>query len=429
MKHRFLISVFAVLLASSAFAQEKLSLTLHDAQNYALEHNRTLKNASLDVQKSEASRWQTIASLLPQVNASLDYSSMMGYKMSMMGYDIAMPPYGTLGITASLAVSGAQIIGIQLGSIAMKMSDISLKQTEQQTTDQVKSIYYSTLVMEETVSLLEKNLENLKKLQGFTEQSVKVGVSEQTDADQITVQVATMQTSINSTKRSLEMLYNTLRLQLGIGVDVDIELSQTIEELMNIDKAMSLMGEEFALSNNYNYQLLKQNVELTQKQLEIKKWAYAPTASAFYQYSAKKYFSDEATMNMTPPNMIGVSLSIPIWSSGNRYEAVHEAKLDLEKQMNTLSDTEESLLVQHRQLRYNLSSAFESFDTQKKNIEVTQRVFDNISLKYEHGLASSLDVTNSGTNLISAQSKYVQALMELVTAQIALEQLLNIDNK
>ncbi|MBR6083650.1 MAG: TolC family protein, partial [Salinivirgaceae bacterium] len=49
--------------------------------------------------------------------------------------------------------------------------------------------------------------------------------------------------------------------------------------------------------------------------------------------------------------------------------------------------------------------------------------------KYEQGVASSLEVTNAGTNLISAQSSYVQALMELVTAQIELEKLLNIDNK
>ena len=40
-------------------------------------------------------------------------------------------------------------------------------------------------------------------------------------------------------------------------------------------------------------------------------------------------------------------------------------------------------------------------------------------------MASSLDVTNSGTNLISAQSTYVQSLLEIVNAQISLEQLLN----
>lgn len=429
MKHRFLLVATAVLLSGQVFAQQKLNLTLQEAQAYALGHNRTLKNASLDVKKSEAGRWQTIATLLPQVNATVDYANMMGYQIALGGFDIAMPPSGTLAVTTSLTVSSAQIIGIQISDIARKMSDISLKQTEQQIGDQVKTIYYSTLVMEETVRLLEKNLENMNQMLRHTEQSVKVGISGQTDADQIAVQVASMEATVSSTKRSLEMLYNSLRLQLGIDVNTEIILTQTIQDLMNIDKALSLLGQEFVPDNNYSYQLLKQSADLSKKQVELKKWAYAPSISTFHQYSAKKYFSDEQTFNMTPPNMLGFSLNVPVFSSGNRYKALEAARIDYEKQLNTLADTEEALTIQHRQLLYNLTSAYESFETQKKNLAVIQRVLDNISRKYEQGIASSLEVTTSGTSLISAQSSYVRALMEVVTAQIALEELLNTDRK
>ena len=130
-------------------------------------------------------------------------------------------------------------------------------------------------------------------------------------------------------------------------------------------------------------------------------------------------------MNMTPPNMIGVTLSVPIFSSGQRFGALRSARLAYQQQLNTLEDTEMSLRIQHRQLRYNLSSAYESYQTQKKNVEVSQSVFDNISKKYEFGLASSLDVTTSASNLISAQSGYVQAAYEYVNARIELEKLLN----
>ena len=132
---------------------------------------------------------------------------------------------------------------------------------------------------------------------------------------------------------------------------------------------------------------------------------------------------------MTSPNMIGTTLSVPIWSSGNKWNSLKEAKINYQEQQNTLESTTNALLVQHNQLKYNLASAYETFENQKQNTEVTQRVFDKTSQKYEQGVASSLEVTNAGTNLISAQSSYVQALMELVTAQIELEKLLNIDNK
>ncbi len=403
----------------------KISLSLSQAQEYALEHNRSIQNASLDIKKAEASRWEAISTLLPQVNASLDYANYLGYEMNFGGMKIAMPPYGSLGITSSLGVSAAQIISIQLNNISMKMADISLKQSEQEISNQVKILYYSALVSEETVKLLEKNLVSMQKLHQVSEESVRVGVSEQVSADQLMVQVATMQTTLNSSKRSLEMIYNSMRLLLNLDADTEILLTQSLEDLMNPGRAVSLLSDEFILDNNYSYQLLRKSTEITKKQVDLAGMAYLPSFRVFHQYNAKKYFSSANTMNFTPPNLVGASIAIPIFSSGNRYKALGRAKIAYQKQLNTLADTESALQIQHRQLKYNLTSALERLETQKKNLEVTERVFNNISLKYEHGHSSSLEVTTASTNLVTAQSSLVRATLDFVNASIELEKLLN----
>ena len=406
-----------------------LQLSLEDAQRHALEHNRSLKNAALEVQVAEARRWQTLATMLPQVSAKADYSNMFGYSMDLGQFKISMPNSITFNGTASVTLSGAQVVGVQLEKIAGRMADISLKQTEQEVSDQVKTLYYSALAMEETVDLLEQNLVNLEKLQQHTLRSVEVGVAEQTDADRISVQVTSMKTSLNSTRRQLEMIYNSMRLQLGLNVSTELALTQSVDDLMQVDNALALLDTEFVLDNNYNFQLLSENVALAQKQIVLKKWEFAPTLSAFYQYTKVEYLSDELTMRSTPPNMFGLSLNVPIFSSGSRLKGVKMAQLAYQQQVNTYDDTREALLVQHRQLMYNLSSSFESYLSQKENMTVAQRLFDNVSRKYEHGMASSMDVTNTGTELVAAQSSYVQALLEVVTARIELEQLLNTDNQ
>lgn len=406
-----------------------LQLSLEDAQRHALEHNRSLKNAALEVQVAEARRWQTLATMLPQVSAKADYSNMFGYSMDLGQFKISMPNSITFNGTASVTLSGAQVVGVQLEKIAGRMADISLKQTEQEVSDQVKTLYYSALAMEETVDLLEQNLVNLEKLQQHTLRSVEVGVAEQTDADRISVQVTSMKTSLNSTRRQLEMIYNSMRLQLGLNVSTELALTQSVDDLMQVDNALALLDTEFVLDNNYNFQLLSENVALAQKQIALKKWEFAPTLSAFYQYTKVEYMSDEMTMRSTPPNMFGLSLNVPIFSSGSRLKGVKMAQLAYQQQVNTYDDTREAMLVQHRQLMYNLSSSFESYLSQKENMTVAQRLFDNVSRKYEHGMASSMDVTNTGTELVAAQSSYVQALLEVVTARIELEQLLNTDNQ
>ena len=427
MQKKILILMVTVLSSFSLVAQDSLhlSLSLKEAETYALEHNRTMQNASLDVKKAYAARWQTIASMLPQVSASLDYSNMCGYQMAIMGQAIAMPPSGTLAVTASVALSGSQVVGALLSNIAIEMSDISVKKTEQTITSNVANLYMSILAMEKTEGLLEQNLKNLEKLYQSTSNAVKVGVSEQTDADQISVQVSSMQSRINATKRSLEMLYNSLALQLGQGVDYKITLTQTLSDVMNVDVAMELLYAEFNLDQNYDYQLLQKNTELSKKQITMAAMDYVPTISAYYQYSGKEYFSDEPTMNMTAPNVVGVSLKVPIWSSGRRAASVSEKKIAYQTAQNKLVDTENALRVQDKQLRYNLSSAYENYQTQTKNLDVSQRVFDNISKKYEQGYASSTDVTNSSMSLLTAQSNYISAMLEMVNAHIDLKKLLN----
>ena len=420
-----------VFVSWSATAQEEgdsavLHFTLEEAMSYALEHNWDLQNSSLAVRQAEADRWGAIATMLPQVNGTLDYSNYMGYEMDLGEFmAIAMPPYGSIGVNASMSVSGAQIISTLIGKLSIEMADVSHRQSQQEVAEQVRLLYFSALVSEQTVELLRRNLGTVRKLHELSQKSVDAGVAEQVDADQILVQVATLESSINEAERGLEMIYNSMRLQMNVGFDKEIVLTQTLDELMDVEHSLDLLYDDFILENNFSYQLALQSTELYKKQKNLAGWAYGPTLSAFYQYTGRKYFSDEMTMNMTPPNMIGLTLSIPIFSSGRNYTSFQKAKLDYQKQLNTLENTKMALNIQHRQLKYNLSSAYERYQTQVKNVEVSQAVFDNIGKKYEFGHASSLDVTNAATTLITAQSTYVQAALDYVTAQIELEKLLN----
>ena len=425
------LSCVAVVRPQSATAQEAadtnvLHFTLDEAMRYALEHNWTLQNSSLSIRQAEADRWASIASMLPQVSGTLDYSNYMGYEMDLGGItSIAMPPYGSIGVNAAVAVSGAQVVSALIGNVSMRMADVSHRQSQQEVAEQVRLLYFSALVSERTVDLLEHNLVTVRKLHELSQKSVDAGVAEQVDADQILVQVATLETSINEARRGLEMVYNSMRLQMNIGFDKEIVLTQTLEDLMDVEKSLDLLYDDFIMENNFSYQLALENAELYRQQKNLAGWAYGPTLSAFYQFTGRKYFSDEMTMNMTPPNMIGLSLSVPIFSSGKNLQTFRKAKMEYQKQLNTLEDTRMALNIQHRQLKYNLSSAYERYMTQQKNVEVSQAVFDNIGKKYEFGHASSLDVTNAATTLIGAQSTWVQAALDYVTAQIELEKLLN----
>jgi outer membrane protein TolC len=428
-KQLFFALLFYALGLSSLQAQndETLRLSLSESQQYAVQHNYSLQNASLDVQKAEAAKWQTLSSMLPQVSSSFDYSNMLGYEMSMGGFRIPLNPYGTFAVTASIALSASQIMGTLMNDISVKMSDINQRQSELTTRTGVKSVYTSILVMEEVVSLLDSTLGNMLTLQEATRKSVQAGAVESIELDKLSVQVATLRNSITSNRRALKMLYSSLILQLGADGNTQLVLTTPLEQVMNVDEAARLTMGGFNMQDNNNYQLLEENEKLSQMQVTNAWLQFTPTVTAFYQYNAKTYFGREEGMNMTPPQMVGASINLPIFQSGSRLAAIRQAKISQQENANTKQQTEDALQVQFNQDCYNLISAIESYQIQKENLPVTKRVLDNISNKYRIGYASNLEVTNASTDFITAQSNYVQAVMEVVTAQIALENLLGKD--
>ena len=431
----FLLCILHCALCINLNAQEnsenELRLSLAEARDYAIEHNRTLQNADLSVRQAYAARWQTIASMLPQADMSLG----LNYTDGKMKFALqeGMPPMeknienlaGSLNVSASIAVNGQLIMGALINNTAIEMQDINKRNSELDVVSSVETYYITALAMEKTVGLLDKTLVDLEKLYEITENSVKAGVAEQTAADQIKVQVASMRSAINSTKRSLEMIYNALALQLAAGADVKLVLTDELDNVLNVEEALNLLSSDFNLSSNYGYQLAEQNVKMAKQNVIMAGMAYVPTLSAFYQYTApNKYFSGEAAMEQSM-GVVGLQLSIPLWSSGKRAAGITEKKLARQAAENSLADARDGLMVQHKQLRYNLSTAYEDFDTQKLNIDVSQRVFESTSNKFEYGHASSLELTNASMTLLTAQSDYVQAILNLVNAQIELKKLLN----
>ena len=407
---------------------ETLSLSLKEAQDFAIKQNRSLKNASLAVQEAYAARWQTIAAMLPQVDGSYSYSNYLGYSasMSMMGREVKinMPNVGAFGVTATVGLNGQGVVGALLNNIAIDMKKIALEQSESQLRGSVMSSYVSVLALQSITNLLDSSLMNIQDLEAMTQHAVDAGAAEQTSADQIRVRVNTLKNSINVQKRSIELATNSLKVLLDVPVETELILTEDINTVLSPERVLNLLSENFAIENNLSYQLLKKQTDLAKTNVHMAGWAYGPTVSLAYNYSDQHYYG-EGGMRMTPPNTVQVSVRMPLWSSGKRAAGVVEKKIAYEEAKNTLSETTDNLEIQYRQLCFNLTNAYETYINEKDNIEVSQRVFNSATEKFKWGASSNLELTNASNDLINAQSTYVQAMLELVNAQVELEQFLN----
>jgi outer membrane protein len=410
-------------------AQEELSLSLVEAQQHALEFNKVVRNAELAVDAAQEVVKESVAMGLPQVEANVDYSNFLGAEIEIrFGEDapvtrIPFKPTSNLGLTVGqLVFSGSYIVGLQTARLYKELAESGYEKTAIDIREQVASAYYTVLVAEESYKIIMKNLENIKDVYEKTNALYSVGMAEVTDVDQMAVQVTTLENAARSAERQIELSYNLLRRQLGVDVESGIKLTDNLDGiLLQIDFEATL-AEQFDMKENIDYQMMNTRQLMSKKQIELEKMNYLPTISGFYNRTQKILKPD---FDMTPPNLVGLQMNLPIFSSGSRKSRLDQARINYETVRNEMALLTDQLLIQEKQYRFNLRSGLEQYKSQKENVEVSLRVYNSINLKYQQGLVSSLDLTTANNNYLQAESSYVNALIQLLNAQLELDKLLN----
>lgn len=427
MKTKLLTLILLLGTTSYLFAQGKLTLNLDEARKTALEYNKSMANADLARDKASLALREAIANGLPQINAVADYSNALGAKMSirfnedMPASEIEIKPQSNFNLNVSqLIFSGNYIVGIQTAKLYEKMADMSYEKSELDIISQVTDGYHLVLISQELLELLRQNLENLEGLYDKTSALVTFGIIEQTDLDQLTVQVKTMENAVRSSERQLEMATNMLRLQLGVSVKTELELTETIDQMIALAKIDTQMSQSFKPEEQIDFRMLNQQELVSRKMIDMQRANTLPTLSGYYRYTYKLLKPD---FDMTPANVVGLQLNIPVFSSGLRIAQVKQARIDLETTRNNKLMLSDQLKIQEKQLRYNYSSALETYNNQKDNVDVSRRVYRSLKLKYEQGVISGLDLITADNNYVKAETDYISSMMQLLQSSVQLQKL------
>ncbi len=425
----------------SITAQEvtsSLSLTVGQAVEYALDHNRSVLSARYDLMASDKAFIEALSNGLPSISGSGGLNDNLKLMTTLLPGEMFGQPgvkipvtfgskYNTsYGISASTVLFNAPwLIGVKTAKLATDLSAKGLEQTEIDTRESVMTVYYLILVSHETLKVIDANLINLNELLASTQAMYSVGMAEATDVDQMRSNVSMLKNTKSSMERALEVNYNLLRFLLGIGRETEIVLTQSLENIVDEVDIQSLLAQDFSLEENINYKLVEGQVKMSELSLTGAKASVLPSLAASIYYNQMGMGDKLNDLRWFPNSVLGFQLSIPIFASGQRYARISKAKINLEKAINTEAMVTDQLLMQEKELRFNLQSAWEQYRLQKENIEIASRVLKSFENKYNQGMASSLDLTQANNNYLTAQNNYLSALMNLLQTRVAFNKLMN----
>jgi outer membrane protein TolC len=219
--------------------------------------------------------------------------------------------------------------------------------------------------------------------------------------------------------------YNLLRFQLGVSAGTKITLTETLESMADEINIEALLSQEFDHKQNIDYKLIEGQELMSAIALKTQKAMTLPTLSGIYSNAETGQGKTIPSMYWSNSAFAGIQLSVPVFASGMRYARIKKAQINLEKAKTTKDMVAEQLLLQEKQLRYNLVNANMQYKSQKENVEVSKRVYTSMENKFKQGMASSLDLTQANSLYLTAENNYVTSLMNLLQTKMALDKLLN----
>ncbi len=217
---------------------------------------------------------------------------------------------------------------------------------------------------------------------------------------------------------------------MGLSQDSDIQLSSTIDELVNSALVADVINTEFQVENNLNYKLALANKALLELGVKNQKAAYLPSLNGFFQYqrSAQRnefnFFS--AGQEWFPSTVWGLNLNIPIFSSGMRKARLQKAEIDVELADIRLTQASEASKLELISARNNFTYAQSNLKTSEASKDLAQSIFDKTQIKYNEGIASSFELNSAKNQLLQSQGQYVAAVVNLLNSTNALNKALNL---
>ena len=463
--------LYAIIIAHNCHAQHQDTYTfnLKSAQAYAAKHNYNAIKSERDIEKTSQRIWEIIADGLPQISAKVDYKNFINQPGSLVpssafdpvpkiietakeyfGLDPSKkytPPSDYINLQmgqpqtleASITLEqklfdGDFIVSFQSREVLRNTAKYAKSKTLLDIKESVMNSYGGVLISKESLKILEEQRKITSKNLHDTKRSFESGLLKDEDIKQLELSLKDLENQINKAKQQVKTAINLFKYILGIDIYTPstIKFEDTIETFIT----SSITSDNPTTKNNFDYSKLidyknQENTVRTQELLlKSEKFKHLPSLSAFLTQSQTgssediNFFKEEATWQNS--TVLGISLSIPVFSSFGRYAKVQQAKIDLDKSNVDLINIKNKLKLDYDNAKIDHNFAKQQFHNAASSMKLSQYILERTHEKFKVGTASSFELYTAQNQLMLRQQNYLQSLSELVRTKAQLYKILNL---
>jgi outer membrane protein TolC len=450
--YTLLLALSVIAFHAKAQDAKSNSFSLQQSIDYAYKNSPNYLNAQSDVLMAKYKRKEVLGMAMPQIGASVDMKNFMKIptsvlpnfvspavygglvqagvapydpqKLSPDGYEPIAANFGTTfqaqaGASASLLVFSADyLIGLKATKEYISLMNINVNRSKADLVSQVSKAYYSVLVNNQRIALLDANITKLEKLLNDTKAFNKQGFVEQIDVDRLEVAFNNLTTEKQKIERLISLSENVLKFQMGYTGSENL----TLTDSLSISDKEDLSISKIDITKRSEYQMLEVQQRLNNINVKRLKYGYLPSLVAYssFNYSGQrndlKFFTKEHIWY--PTALLGGTLSLSIFDGFQRHYQIQQAKLDFKKGENNLKNLQLAIELEGASAAVNYSNASSSLQVQKRNLDLAQNIYTVSQKKYEQGVGSNIEVINAQQSLKESQANYFNAVYDLLVYKI-----------
>ncbi|MEB2786758.1 TolC family protein [Algoriphagus persicinus] len=437
-KKRLLLAGLSILLLSkTAYSQEESivpqgTLTLDEVVEYALVRSPIIRQAQIDQEIGERDIKSNLADWYPQITASAAGAYNIKLQQQIIGDQLITfgQPYNS-----NILLQADQTLFNRDQLFASKSSKFYRQQLQQvlknsriNTVVDVSKAFYSILLSEEQIRILDQNLDRLEKQYKDAYSRFEAGLVDKTDYQRASIALTNVKSDRNRVANSFDAKYDYLKQLMGYPDSLDF----TIE--FDTQRAEGKIGEDAAdplvLENRIEYQLLQTQQTLNEIQTGYEKWNYLPQLSAYYRYNWN-YFSQEFSNLFNaayPVSAVGLNLSIPIFQGGKRIHRLKAAELQVERGNVEIENLSNQIKTEYSTALADYNSSVYEWQLIRENMEMAEEVYNIIKLQYDEGIKAYVELVVAETDLQTAQINHINAFYQVLEDKLDLQRALGTIN-
>lgn len=443
------ISLFLmlVLLAYSTKAQEtttqNYTFSLEEAIVYGLENNYSAKNSSRDIAIALKQKWEIIAQGLPQISGKVDYQNYLKQPVTLIPGEIAGGAPGTFvpvtfgtkqnvnatGTWNQIIFDGSYIVGVQSARTLLQISENAKVKSDQEVKQAIVDAYGNVLLARESVDILQKNVTTLTKNLDDTQKIFDNGLAEEEDVEQLQITLLGLETNLNNAKRQEAIALDMLKVTLGIPLENEVMITDSLEDLSMQYYDLGILQQQIAVEDNIDYRIAEDQANQAEIQVKLEKAKALPSLTGFVNYgfqgNSNEFSFLDSDQEYFQSSILGVSLNIPIFSSGMRSARTAQKKIAYQQSLEQLEETRNRVKLQIASAKNDYKFALDNLENQKKNLNLAERIENKNQIKFFEGIATSFELSEAQSQLYQAQSDYLQAMLDVISNKAALEKVLD----